>query len=190
MCKQMYKRTHHFLQMLADLHKCTFYRGKKHCSKSYTWQKNLNCVIYAYLCEFPFACLCVTSVINCMPGINRAKFGWITRFVSTLAAAIKPQPSERCQLSLLFPTIFLGCPLLRHVCIRFPATNQSNKNPSLFSSASSFFLLFVLTLLTKLRRDSERQLFLFRNSQITFTQVHPANLTYSMKTQLLAIKKC
>lgn len=96
------------------------------------------------MCEFSFACLCVTSVcINCMPGINRAKFGRITRFVSALAAAIKPQPSERCQLSLLFPTIFLGCPLLRHVCIRFPATNQSNKNPSLFSSAlSSFFVCF------------------------------------------------
>lgn len=48
--------------------------------------------------------------------------------------------------------------------------------------------LFVFTLITELRRDSERQFFLFRNSQITFSQVHPVNLTYSMKTWLLVIK--
>lgn len=123
-------------------------------------------------------CVLRLSVINWMPGINRVKFGRITRFVSTLAASRKPQPSERCQLSLLFPTIFLDCPLLRHVCIRFPATRVTKIHHCLLLVGS----FFVFTLFTELRRDSERQLFLFRNSHIPFRQIHPVNFPYSMRT--------
>lgn len=97
-------------------------------------------------------CVLHLSVVNCMPGINRVKFGRITRFVSSLAASVKPQPSERCQLSLLFPAIFLACPLLRHVCIRFPATRVTNIHHCLlvdWSFSGVFLLLFLLYLLNQ-----------------------------------------
>lgn len=84
------------------------------------------------------------SVRNSVPGINRVKFGRITRFVSSLAATMKPQPSERCQLSLLFPAIFLGCPLLRHVCIRFPATRVTKIHHCLLLDWSFFCCFYFI----------------------------------------------
>lgn len=57
-----------------------------------------------------------------IPWIKRVKFGWIAGFVSALAVTVQPQTQKWCNYPFFFPNSSLGCPLLRHICIRFPAT--------------------------------------------------------------------